>query len=546
MTTFVAPTTATTTAEDNDHDSLATTTDAYSSSSNHHYRPILVGYAFGPKKMSTMGVVMAEASKTKVSANSSTSMGTLEHPYEEDATSLLVVPRTVPIHSGLNATMLESCSNNHSNSNNTALLLSSAPTTTTTTSSSSSSHHDYFSNSNIVFSISGGPSGTGLKHIVRYFRKNCSSCQDDHDEDDTASMTKTWSTASSSYHLPIRNVSFVPLDLDSPLEEQHGGHFDVILHKMTEDCLVLSQVDDTLKGLVQHGTEMELQEALSNHASSLHQNSTAAAPSLLRIHRLIQYQREHAQHCAVVDHPSNVQVVMSRLEIATLLRTSLNGVCSTSGIPCQTPRFVHFTSATPPHHHNLNYPLIAKPLTAAGTKKSHCMGIVLHEAGLNHIGCTPCLLQEYANHNSILFKVYVLGDTVHVFSRPSIPDLPTHPNDLQHLDPYVEFDSQHPYPTLADFGLSSDIMPSSSSLLDDDLKHPASSSLLLQPEDLTPIVASLRNAFGLELFGFDILHAGHVLLVVDVNYFPSYKEVDNFPNLLAKYLTHRAIQNRKK
>jgi len=89
MTTFVAPTTATTTAEDNDHDSLATTTDAYSSSSNHHYRPILVGYAFGPKKMSTMGVVMAEASKTKVSANSSTSMGTLEHPYEEDATSLL-------------------------------------------------------------------------------------------------------------------------------------------------------------------------------------------------------------------------------------------------------------------------------------------------------------------------------------------------------------------------------------------------------------------------------------------------------------------------
>ena len=29
-------------------------------------RPILVGYAFGPKKMSTMGLIMAEASKTKV------------------------------------------------------------------------------------------------------------------------------------------------------------------------------------------------------------------------------------------------------------------------------------------------------------------------------------------------------------------------------------------------------------------------------------------------------------------------------------------------
>ena len=31
-------------------------------------RPIVVGYAFGPKKMSTMGVVMAEASKAKLTA----------------------------------------------------------------------------------------------------------------------------------------------------------------------------------------------------------------------------------------------------------------------------------------------------------------------------------------------------------------------------------------------------------------------------------------------------------------------------------------------
>jgi hypothetical protein len=35
-------------------------------SSNYFARPIVVGYAFGPKKMSTMGVVMAEASKAKL------------------------------------------------------------------------------------------------------------------------------------------------------------------------------------------------------------------------------------------------------------------------------------------------------------------------------------------------------------------------------------------------------------------------------------------------------------------------------------------------
>ena len=39
-----------------------------STSSHHpHLRPILVGYAFGPKKMSTMGLIMAEASRAKLS-----------------------------------------------------------------------------------------------------------------------------------------------------------------------------------------------------------------------------------------------------------------------------------------------------------------------------------------------------------------------------------------------------------------------------------------------------------------------------------------------
>jgi inositol-1,3,4-trisphosphate 5/6-kinase/inositol-tetrakisphosphate 1-kinase len=102
---------------------------------------------------------------------------------------------------------------------------------------------------------------------------------------------------------------------------------------------------------------------------------------------------------------------------------------------------------------------------------------------------------------------------------------------------------------LADFGLfdasssndnnnneNNDVEPSSSS------SFPKTTTVPV--EELTPIVAALRQAFGLDLFGFDILYTGEVLLVVDVNYFPSYKEVTNFPYLLAQYLTHMAIQNR--
>ena len=33
------------------------------------------------------------------------------------------------------------------------------------------------------------------------------------------------------------------------------------------------------------------------------------------------------------------------------------------------------------------------------------------------------------------------------------------------------------------------------------------------------------------------------ILVVDMNYFPGYKEVTNFPSLLAQYLTPKAVES---
>jgi inositol-1,3,4-trisphosphate 5/6-kinase/inositol-tetrakisphosphate 1-kinase len=66
-------------------------------------------------------------------------------------------------------------------------------------------------------------------------------------------------------------------------------------------------------------------------------------------------------------------------------------------------------------------------------------------------------------------------------------------------------------------------------------------------EEIMPVVNALKQAFGLELFGFDVLIVSDqaTMLVVDVNYFPSYKEVSNFPSLLAQYLMDRAIHGRR-
>ena len=118
----------------------------------------------------------------------------------------------------------------------------------------------------IRFSIAGGPDGSGaggIRNIIRFFQSNCSSAASFADSSITAgtfttagaggggggggggllrstsyadSATCSVSTDGASIHQirPNRNgtrlqavrVSFVPIDLDLPLEEQHGGKFD--------------------------------------------------------------------------------------------------------------------------------------------------------------------------------------------------------------------------------------------------------------------------------------------------------------------------------
>jgi inositol-1,3,4-trisphosphate 5/6-kinase/inositol-tetrakisphosphate 1-kinase len=428
-------------------------------------QPILVGYAFGPKKMSTMATVMAEASRTTV-------VGVVERITEEEEEE----------------------------------DIADAFTTSKLTSAALSLHQEgYFHEEKTSVPFS---SPVGVKSIVRYFRSSCSSVGSDDACSNTSttgsfltSITKHSSNATAS--CPVR-VSFVPVDLNEPLEEQQGGSFDVLLHKMTEDILCLS-----------NATEDDSSETLQQARQ--------------RIERLQNYQRANPR-CCLADDPNRVQVVMSRSAISATLQNALLGITSESGLPVETPKFCVLQDSDDAVL--LRYPLIAKPLPAAGTKKSHCMGIVFNQTGLESVGI-PCLLQEYENHNGVLFKVYVLGQDIFVFSRPSLPNLPTEPSDLETLKSFVEFDSQRPYPDLAHFGLTQ----SSAS------PHAVTALTALE---VTPVVDALKSAFGLQLFGFDILVSeDSKLLVVDVNYFPSFKEVSNFPSLLAKFLVQRAVQTRK-
>jgi Inositol 1,3,4-trisphosphate 5/6-kinase ATP-grasp domain/Inositol 1,3,4-trisphosphate 5/6-kinase pre-ATP-grasp domain len=403
-----------------------------------------------------------------------------------------------------------------------------------------------------------------------------------------------------------------------PLEEQHGGKMDIILHKLTEDILCMSQLARTNEAAQ---TSAPTQQQQNDEIEHDNPGESLAEAAVQRVQRLMDFCDQHPE-CSLVDHPLSVQTVMSRAEIAVKLESCLRDCWTRSGCPVGAPAYAvlwndvdhvkgdpcdsddtrlgNYTltsndSTTWIQHverqvANLSFPIIVKPLTAAGTKASHAMAILMDRTALIHLRKVPCLCQEYSNHDAVLYKVYVLGQHVSVHQRRSLPNLPllsvtksgnTGAPDGT-LKRYVEFDSQRPYPRLVDFGYTDEDTPVSPD--ESDVVHPAkngctpphslgasatqstrpsanegseqalSTLIPVTAVEVQPVVDALKRAFGLELFGFDILITSHSsqsgaerhILVVDVNYFPSYKEVDNFPALLAKYLTDRALSRRQR
>ncbi len=62
---------------------------------------------------------------------------------------------------------------------------------------------------------------------------------------------------------------------------------------------------------------------------------------------------------------------------------------------------------------------VVKTVQACGTVASHEMGIVFEEKAL-HSFTLPLLVQEYYNHDSVVFKVFAAHDSVQVVRRPSL------------------------------------------------------------------------------------------------------------------------------
>lgn len=277
-----------------------------------------------------------------------------------------------------------------------------------------------------------------------------------------------------------KGILFVAIDRSRPLEEQ--GPFDVILHKIA-------------------GREWRFQ--------------------------LEEFKQRHPD-VVVLDPPDAIQHVRNR---QSMLQNVAELKLQDCGGQVDIPRQLVVTGdpATFPDvvaKAGLKLPLVAKPLLVDGSAKSHSLWLAFDELCLTELN-PPLVLQEFVNHGGVLFKVYIVGDSIKVLRRFSLPDLHE-----------LVGNGVMPFPRVSSAAASAD---------DADLDPTAAE---LPPcELLDSLAKELRHRLGLRLFNLDIIReggAGDHYYVIDINYFPGYGKMPGYEFIFTDFLLNLAQSRSEK
>ena len=272
-----------------------------------------------------------------------------------------------------------------------------------------------------------------------------------------------------------RNMEIYHINCEKPMEEQ--GKFDVIMHKMTYDM---------------EGDKMKY----------------------FKYRDLYEYQHNHPE-IPFIDDLDAVEVTCNR----ETLNEALSRVNWPEGIEIGQPQAatlekndIESIKATTAH---LHFPLLAKPLEGVTNEEAHTLRLATSPESLVNVP-VPCLLQEYINHGAVVYKVYALGNHLAVTTRTSTRDI----NPDENIT--LNFHSQKPNVENGLWDHSIDLNKSAKTI----------------PYDKFALLSeALRRDLKLHLVGFDILidHSGKYW-IVDVNYFPGYKFIDNLDELFYNFL----------
>jgi D-alanine-D-alanine ligase-like ATP-grasp enzyme len=110
------------------------------------------------------------------------------------------------------------------------------------------------------------------------------------------------------------------------------------------------------------------------------------------------------------------------------------------------------------------------------------------------------------------------------------------PNLVAGFAQRVHFDTQQKYPTAEDFHPEAALNAvTTDSVVEGDNLAKTQEQIF---EAVRAIGARFRDQLQLSLFGFDVIIDDKTggFLVIDVNYFPSYKELDDFDHVLRRHI----------
>ncbi|XP_057479780.1 inositol-tetrakisphosphate 1-kinase 1-like [Actinidia eriantha] len=274
-----------------------------------------------------------------------------------------------------------------------------------------------------------------------------------------------------------RGIDLVRIDVEKPLVEQ--GPFDCVLHKVSGE--------DWTKQLKEYSAK----------------NPTAL----------------------VIDSPEAIERLHNRISMLEVVNElEIAAETESFGIPKQIVIYEAEKLLDPSSWgEGVKFPVIAKPLVADGSAKSHKMSLVFNREGLKKLK-PPILLQEFVNHGGVIFKVYVVGDYVKCVKRKSLPDVSE--EKLRSLEGSLSFSQVSNLSTHErDDGKYYKLM---------DLEDAE-----MPPESLiTDIAHGLRRATKLHLFNFDVIRdtrIGNRYLVIDINYFPGYAKMPSYETVLTDF-----------
>lgn len=310
-------------------------------------------------------------------------------------------------------------------------------------------------------------------------------------------------------------AEFFPVDFRVPTVPK----VDVIIHKYT--------IDDSAQGdLV---TRME--KAFEEYFFKVHDKKNGP------------YIIDPVDHFDTFMSRPKLTEFFSKIESNEELNKEIQKICQKSGFPqvrISTPKSLQVKSAeVGPENiretierNNLRYPLFFKTNDAASTKESHMMGLAMDPSGAVELEKNKIfrkhdhIIQEAIDHDMVVFKIYVVGDFLQVNKRESVPNLDT----IKFEKSFHFFHSQVKFKSILQN--NSPFEPEKVNLNEDILRV---------------LMKHFRKEIGLSLYGLDVLRESKTgtYQLIDINYYPGFKEINlKFKDLLFR-LVRKVISERK-